>query len=59
MAIKLFTHAADKDLPQADFALGVASELGEGAPQDLPQAVKWYARAPNKDSPWRSFDWRK
>ena len=43
--MKLFTRAADKDLPEAEYALGVESQLGEGTDKDLLEALKWYRKS--------------
>lgn len=48
-AFALFQPLAEKEFPQAQFALGLMYEKGQGAAQDDARAAQWYARAAGQD----------
>ena len=44
-AVKWFRKAAEQGIANAQFALGVMYERGEGVPENDSEAVKWYRKA--------------
>lgn len=45
VALKIFTKLAEQGHANAQFALGVMYDNGEGVPKDASQAVTWYRKA--------------
>ena len=50
-AVQVFRAGAEQDRPGAQFALGVAYELGRGVEADPAQAAAWYRKAAAKGNP--------
>lgn len=44
-AVRWWTLAADKGLPDAQFNLGLAYDQGQGVAQNATQAAEWYEKA--------------
>src|SRR6185295_14898707 len=45
VAVSLFSPLAEQGLAPAQFNLGVMYRHGEGVPQDIQEAVKWYLKS--------------
>ena len=54
-AFRLFSDAAAKGQPQAQFALAEMYRTGQGAPVDQAQALAWYRKAADLDNPGAEF----
>lgn len=55
MALRLLRSAAAFDDPEAEIAVAEMYENGEGVPQDLREAVKWYGRTLWREIPEIQF----
>ncbi|MBO60721.1 MAG: hypothetical protein CMO63_01945 [Verrucomicrobiales bacterium] len=50
-AAELFLKAASKGNPEAQFALGVMHQNGQGVPINFMEAAKWYEKSARQDNP--------
>src|SRR5665213_2222960 len=54
-AFRLFSDAAAKGQPQAQFAVAEMYRTGEGVPADQTQALAWYRKAADQDNPGAQY----